>query len=68
MSSGFCKQYDWCPTPNHNDSSFTKTYIMEDLDKLYFEFISVVQFGTEEERADIIYSTNIVEVDESGNS
>eukprot|EP00347_Sterkiella_histriomuscorum_P017542 403348942 len=66
MSSGFCKQYAWCPVHNSNSTKNTKTFVMENLQDLHFEFVNVIQFGSEEEIEDIIYSTDAIEYDKHG--
>eukprot|EP00347_Sterkiella_histriomuscorum_P010884 403374553 len=44
----------------------TKTFVMENLQDLHFEFVNVIQFGSEEEIEDIIYSTDAIEYDKHG--
>ncbi|CDW76075.1 p2x purinoceptor 4 [Stylonychia lemnae] len=64
MSNGFCKDYQWCPY--NGDPVHTQIYVMQNLLDLHFEYLNVIQFGSDAETEDIIYHTNPVQVQEDG--
>lgn len=56
LKSGFCQELTWCP--ENLDPIVTKNYTLQNVTQdLTFDFYNVIQFGTDKDIDDLIYST-----------